>query len=88
MPAGSPRTRGRRDRRAIVQRRGPIDLLLRFGKILTCRDTFAFLFAFLILVGLPMVALGIFAGVATIWILFVVQHVLAWGASRESERSA
>ena len=67
---------------------GALDLLLRFGKTLTSRDTFAFLFAVLTLAGLPMVALGIFASVATIWILFVAHNVLRWNAARGTERSA
>lgn len=46
--------------------------LIGFLVVVSSRDFFALLFAALVLIGLPMVALYIFTAAATIWILFVV----------------
>ena len=48
-----------------------------FFRTLTGRDCFAFLFAFLICIGVPMVSLYIFAGVAVIWISTVFLVLIA-----------
>ena len=47
-------------------------LVIRFFIIVTSRDFFALLFPLLILAGLPMGVLYLFATAATIWILFVL----------------
>jgi CDP-L-myo-inositol myo-inositolphosphotransferase len=52
--------------------RGPVDLAYWIVQTLSSRDTFAFLFMVLILVGLERVALGIFAGIAMIWFPYVL----------------
>jgi CDP-L-myo-inositol myo-inositolphosphotransferase len=49
-----------------------VGLTIRFFIIVTSRDFFALLFALLILAGLPMGVLYLFAAAATIWILFVL----------------
>jgi 1L-myo-inositol 1-phosphate cytidylyltransferase / CDP-L-myo-inositol myo-inositolphosphotransferase len=57
------------------QRRFParrLSFLVSFGTIVTSRDFFALLFALLILAGLPMAVLYIFAAAATVWIPLVV----------------
>ena len=46
--------------------------LMRFLTVVSSRDFFAFLFAVLIIAGRPMAVLTIFAGAASLWILFVV----------------
>ncbi len=43
---------------------------------LTSRDCFAFLFMVLTIMGLERVALAIFAGVATIWFLYILVSAL------------
>ncbi|HWT12785.1 MAG TPA: CDP-alcohol phosphatidyltransferase family protein [Allosphingosinicella sp.] len=50
----------------------PIRWLISFFTIVSSRDFFALLFAVLVVVGLPMAVLYLFAAAATIWILFVV----------------
>lgn len=52
--------------------RGPIDLIYWIVQTLSSRDCFAFLFMALILLGLERVALGIFAGIAMIWLPYVL----------------
>jgi phosphatidylglycerophosphate synthase len=56
--------------------RGPVDLIYWAVQTLTGRDCFAFLFMALILLGLERVALEIYAGVGTIWILYVAASLL------------
>lgn len=51
---------------------GAVDLVYWIVQTLTGRDCFAFLFMALILVGLELVALSIFAGVAAIWLSYVL----------------
>lgn len=67
----------------LLKRRGPIrnvvDLLFWIVQTLTSRDCFAFLFMILIILGLAHVALGIFASVGTIWIVYVVGSLLLPG---------
>jgi CDP-L-myo-inositol myo-inositolphosphotransferase len=48
------------------------DRLMVFLTVVSSRDFFAFLFTILIIAGRPMAVLHIFAGAATIWILFVI----------------
>ena len=55
---------------------GPVDLIYWAVQTLTGRDCFAFLYMVLIIVGLERVALGIYAGVGTIWLPYVVVSVL------------
>lgn len=50
---------------------------MEFLTIVSSRDFFALLFAVLILFGVPMAVLYIFAGAATIWIMFVAASLLA-----------
>lgn len=49
--------------------------LIRFLTIMASRDFFALLFALLILAGLPMAVLCLFAAAATVWILFVLGSI-------------
>lgn len=56
--------------------RGPIDLIYWAVQTLTGRDCFAFLYMVLIIVGLERTALGIYAGVGTIWLPYVIVSVL------------
>ena len=51
---------------------GFVDLVYWAVQVLTGRDCFAFLFMVLTITGLERVALGIFAGVGTIWFLYVL----------------
>ena len=51
---------------------GAVDLVYWAIQTLTSRDCFAFLFMVLTLVGLERIALFIFAGVGTVWILYVL----------------
>lgn len=53
-----------------------------FFRTLTGRDCFAFLFAFLICIGVPMVSLYIFASVAVIWISTVFLVLIAGRRSK------
>jgi hypothetical protein len=55
---------------------GPADLLYRLVQTLSSRDCFAFLFMVLILLGLELVALSIFAGIAMIWFPYVLVTLL------------
>lgn len=55
---------------------GPADLVYWIIQTLSSRDCFAFLFMVLILLGLEWVALSIFAGIAVIWLPYVVVSVL------------
>ena len=45
---------------------------MRFLTIVSSRDFFAMLFAGLILAGVPMAVLYVFAAAASVWILFVL----------------
>jgi phosphatidylglycerophosphate synthase len=56
--------------------RGPVDLIYWIVQTLSSRDCFAFLFMALILVGIEWVALFIFAGVAAIWLPYVLITLL------------
>ena len=56
--------------------RGPIDLVYWAVQTLTGRDCFAFLFMALILAGLERTALCIYAGVGTLWLLYVLTTLL------------
>lgn len=49
--------------------------LIRFLTIVSSRDFFALLFAALVLVGLPLAVLWLFAAAATTWILFVLGSI-------------
>jgi phosphatidylglycerophosphate synthase len=53
-------------------RGGMFDLAYRAVQVLTGRDCFAFLFMVLTLVGLERTALFIFAGVGTIWLIYII----------------
>lgn len=55
---------------------GFVDLVYWVVQVLTSRDCFAFLFMALTLVGLERVALSIFAGVAAIWLPYVLLSTL------------
>lgn len=61
---------------------------IRFLTTVTSRDFFALLFALLILAGLPMAVLYIFAAAATIWIWFVIGAVISSVRAAPAERSA
>jgi 1L-myo-inositol 1-phosphate cytidylyltransferase / CDP-L-myo-inositol myo-inositolphosphotransferase len=68
---------------------GPLKVrLMRFLTIVSSRDFFALLFALLILAGLPMAILYIFATAATIWIWFVLAAVIAFDRVPPAGRSA
>jgi CDP-L-myo-inositol myo-inositolphosphotransferase len=54
-----------------------VPLLIEGMTIVTSRDFFALLFALLILAGLPMAVLYLFAAAASLWILFVLASFLA-----------
>lgn len=56
--------------------RGPVDLIYWAVQTLTGRDCFAFLYMVLIFVGLERTALGIYAGVGTIWLPYVAVTLL------------
>lgn len=56
--------------------RGPVDIVYWAVQTLTGRDCFAFLYMVLIIVGLERTALGIYAGVGTIWLPYVIVSVL------------
>ncbi|HEV7659416.1 MAG TPA: CDP-alcohol phosphatidyltransferase family protein [Allosphingosinicella sp.] len=56
--------------------RGPVDLIYWAVQTLTGRDCFAFLFMALILTGLERTALSIYAGVGTLWFLYVLTTLL------------
>lgn len=56
--------------------RGVADLIYWAVQTLTGRDCFAFLYMVLIIVGLERTALMIYAGVGTIWILYVLGSLL------------
>jgi phosphatidylglycerophosphate synthase len=62
--------------------------LIRFLTIVTSRDFFALLFALLILAGVPMAILYIFAAAATLWILFVLGGLIVPAPAGAAERSA
>jgi len=66
--------------------RGPVDLIYWAVQTLTGRDCFAFLFMVLILTGLERTALSIYAGVGTLWILYVLTTLLP--RSRPFRRAA
>lgn len=51
---------------------GAFDLAYRAVQVLTGRDCFAFLFMVLTLIGLERAALCIFAGVGTIWLIYII----------------
>lgn len=50
--------------------------VIRFMIVVASRDFFALLFAILILVGLPMAVLALFAAAAVVWFLFVLCSIL------------
>ena len=52
--------------------RGIARRLIDFATVVTSRDFFALLFAVLLVVGLPMAVLYIFAAAASLWIFFVI----------------
>jgi 1L-myo-inositol 1-phosphate cytidylyltransferase / CDP-L-myo-inositol myo-inositolphosphotransferase len=52
--------------------RGPVDLVYWIVQTLSSRDTYAFLFMVLIVVGLERTALFIFTGVATLWFAYLL----------------
>jgi CDP-L-myo-inositol myo-inositolphosphotransferase len=58
--------------------RGAVDLIYWAVQTLTGRDCFAFLFMTLIIAGLERVALYIYAGVGTVWLLYVFASLLPW----------
>ncbi|HYI49703.1 MAG TPA: CDP-alcohol phosphatidyltransferase family protein [Allosphingosinicella sp.] len=66
--------------------RGPVDLIYWAVQTLTGRDCFAFLFMVLILTGLERTALSIYAGVGTVWILYVL--ATSFPLRRASHRAA
>lgn len=66
--------------------RGPVDLIYWAVQTLTGRDCFAFLFMVLILTGLERTALSIYAGVGTVWILYVL--ATSFPLRRASRRAA
>jgi 1L-myo-inositol 1-phosphate cytidylyltransferase / CDP-L-myo-inositol myo-inositolphosphotransferase len=55
---------------------GPVDFIYWIVQTLSSRDCFAFLFMMLILAGLEWVALSIFAGIAAIWLPYVLITLL------------
>jgi len=59
-------------KRRSVRIRGIVDLIYWGVQTLTGRDCFAFLFMALIIAGLERTALSIYAGVGTVWLLYVV----------------
>lgn len=62
--------------------------IVRFFMFLTARDGFAFLFAILVASGLALVALGIFAAVALIWIVTVIIAIFPRPTSAEPVEEA
>jgi phosphatidylglycerophosphate synthase len=56
--------------------RSVVDLIFWAVQTLTGRDCFAFLYMVLIIAGLERVALGIYAGVGTVWIVYVIASLL------------
>jgi CDP-L-myo-inositol myo-inositolphosphotransferase len=56
--------------------RNLVDLVYWAVQTLTSRDCFAFLYMVLIIAGLERIALGIYAGVGTVWIVYVVASLL------------
>ena len=69
-------------------REGFAGLLMEWAIAISSRDTFAFLFAILILVGLALPALYVFAALATVWFLFVIASFLPAPERNARERSA
>jgi CDP-L-myo-inositol myo-inositolphosphotransferase len=63
-------------KRSATRIRGPVDLIYWAVQTLTGRDCFAFLFMVLILTGLERTALSIYAGVGTLWFLYVLTTLL------------
>jgi phosphatidylglycerophosphate synthase len=59
-----------------VRVRGLVDLIYWVVQTLTGRDCFAFLFMVLIMAGLERPALMIYAGVGTIWFLYVIASLI------------
>lgn len=57
-------------------RGGIFDLAYRAVQVLTGRDCFAFLFMVLTVTGLERIALLIFAGVGTIWLIYIIVSAL------------
>jgi phosphatidylglycerophosphate synthase len=55
---------------------GPVDLVYWAVQTLTGRDCFAFLFMVLIIAGLERTALMIYAGVGTVWFVYVLASLL------------
>lgn len=67
---------------------GVAGALLAAAVAISSRDTFAFLFAILILLGLGQEALYVFTALATIWMLFVIASFLPGSERPAPERSA
>ena len=63
-------------KRSAVRIRGLVDLVYWAVQTLTGRDCFAFLYMALIMAGLERTALMIYAGVGTIWIIYVLASLL------------
>jgi len=59
-----------------IRIRGVVDLIYWAVQTLTGRDCFAFLFMVLIIFGQERTALGIYAGVGTVWFLYVLASLL------------
>lgn len=70
------------------RREGFAALLMDCAIAISSRDTFAFLFAVLILVGLALPALYVFAALTTVWFLFVLASFLPAPERNAAERSA
>jgi CDP-L-myo-inositol myo-inositolphosphotransferase len=68
--------------------RNLVDLVYWAVQTLTSRDCFAFLYMVLIIAGLERVALGIYAGVGTVWIVYVVASLLLSGPSARFRNAA
>jgi CDP-L-myo-inositol myo-inositolphosphotransferase len=63
-------------KRRSLRIRGAVDLVYWAVQTLTGRDCFAFLFMVLILAGLERTALIIYAGVGTLWIVYVIGSLI------------
>ena len=70
------------------QREGLAAMFMACAIAISSRDTFAFLFAVLILLGLALPALYVFAALATLWFLFVLASFLPAPPQNATERSA
>lgn len=70
------------------QREGLAAMFMACAIAISSRDTFAFLFAVLILAGLALPALYVFAALTTLWFLFVLASFLPAPPWNATERSA